>query len=551
MLKKIAVGLLVLAIIGYVTSIAINHAYAHILAFVMLVAAILFMLLVLAINLTWKLLPADFKKTYGGGKSRFTAIIFFSILLFYIAKGTIDEFCLPHASGFTSLLSNTTIFVFVAFLAWSLMKQGKAKTIVIGSVAFILFIALLSFVNSIDLKPGESTEADSIDKLKSLPYISWVSVEESTESENGVVLYDPELAFEGVNLYGSKTLQEAYLIDMHGNVVHKWAKDVQGCGPWDHHLELCENGDLLVISNCSMLVWLDWDSNVKAKKKMLVHHDVCLDENKNIHTIVKKREVMSWHGIPIPVTKDYITILSPNLEIIKQISLQDLVSERGLVSERFLSHRTAEIFRAMLSIFEPKNVLKILRMRVSWYKTSIGVPADINHANSIEIMDRDIEGFCRKGDWLISIRELDLVGIVDAKTETLGWTWGPGELGKQHYPTLLKNGNVLIFDNGRTRTNYSRIVELNPLTKEIVWEYKATPPERFYSGYQGSNQRLPNGNTLIAESDKGHVFEVTKEGKVVWEFYNPHIRIKEGKERQTMYRAMRIIDPEIYKLIKG
>lgn len=173
---------------------------------------------------------------------------------------------------------------------------------------------------------------------------------------------------------------------------------------------------------------------------------------------------------------------------------------------------------------------------------------DIIHANSIEIMDRDIEGFCKRGDWLMSIRELDFIGVLDSKKKEFVWSWGPGELRRQHHPTLLKNGNVLIFDNGRGR-GFSRIIELNPLNRKIVWEYRSEPPEKFYSRLGGCCYRLPNGNTLITESDKGHVFEITKEGKVVWEFYNPNIK-REEKKRGMVYRVIPIIDPEIEGHIK-
>ena len=151
------------------------------------------------------------------------------------------------------------------------------------------------------------------------------------------------------------------------------------------------------------------------------------------------------------------------------------------------------------------------------------------------------------------MRELDLIGIVDAKTEKLTWSWGPGELSGQHHPTFLKNGNVLIFDNNRPTENskngFSRIVELNPLTRKIEWEYKSEPPEKFYSSTRGGSQRLPNGNTLIADSNNGRVFEVTKEGRVVWDFYNPDMR-EETKERAAIYRMSRIVDPEMKKLVK-
>ena len=51
-----------------------------------------------------------------------------------------------------------------------------------------------------------------------------------------------------------------------------------------------------------------------------------------------------------------------------------------------------------------------------------------------------------------------------------------------------------------------------------------------------SAERLPNGNTLITESDKGRAFEVTHAGEVVWEFWNPVIL--DGK-RARIYRLVR------------
>ena len=42
----------------------------------------------------------------------------------------------------------------------------------------------------------------------------------------------------------------------------------------------------------------------------------------------------------------------------------------------------------------------------------------------------------------------------------------------------------------------------------------------FYSREAGNISRLPNGNTLITESENGKDFEVTSEGKIVWKFFN-------------------------------
>ena len=58
----------------------------------------------------------------------------------------------------------------------------------------------------------------------------------------------------------------------------------------------------------------------------------------------------------------------------------------------------------------------------------------------------------------------------------------------------------------------SRVLEINPVTLELVWSY--TNP-RFFSTNISGAQRLPNGNTLITAGAGGRMFEVTKEGAIV------------------------------------
>ena len=78
---------------------------------------------------------------------------------------------------------------------------------------------------------------------------------------------------------------------------------------------------------------------------------------------------------------------------------------------------------------------------------------------------------------------------------------------------------------------------MDPLTGEIAWQYIAKPPDTFYSWARGSNERLANGNTLIAESDPGRLLEVTHAGDIVWEFYNPDLTPR--GTHQPLYRALR------------
>jgi hypothetical protein len=116
------------------------------------------------------------------------------------------------------------------------------------------------------------------------------------------------------------------------------------------------------------------------------------------------------------------------------------------------------------------------------------------------------------------MRTINSIAILDPRNLEVLWAWGPGNLYRQHHPTLLESGNIIIFDNGHRR---SQIVEVDPLTFKVVWRY--APRKGFLSRFRGSVQRLPNGNTLITESDRGYVFEVTPSQEIVWRFANPDV----------------------------
>ena len=172
--------------------------------------------------------------------------------------------------------------------------------------------------------------------------------------------------------------------------------------------------------------------------------------------------------------------------------------------------------------------------------------------------------------------------IVSKKTGEIVWKVGPDYsmdpalkalgaiIGPHHAHIIPKGmpgeGNVLVFDNGgaggfgdpnpgapdgtwNALRDCSRVLEINPVTLELVWEFTALtqgyPCEgedmsRFYSRYKSAAQRLPNGNTLITESHCGRIFEVTPECEVVWEYISPHNLSKtEGLFFSDVFRGYR------------
>jgi outer membrane protein assembly factor BamB len=163
---------------------------------------------------------------------------------------------------------------------------------------------------------------------------------------------------------------------------------------------------------------------------------------------------------------------------------------------------------------------------------------DVFHTNTLEVLPANELGARDKrfaaGNLLLCNRSNSLIYIVDRTAGKLVWRWGLGSNGLvgPHHPTMLHNGNILIYDNGGSapfpprQRGYTRLVEVNPADGEMVWQYRHEPyifkeTSKFFSSSWGSVQRLPNGNTLSLDCHKGRVFEITPQGEIVWEYISP------------------------------
>ena len=95
---------------------------------------------------------------------------------------------------------------------------------------------------------------------------------------------------------------------------------------------------------------------------------------------------------------------------------------------------------------------------------------------------------------------------------------------------------------------FSRVIEVNPATNEIVWKYQEAREFNFFSPRISNAVRLPNGNTLINEGSFGRFFEVTREGDVVWEYVNPYFGPPTQAvklQQNNVFRIYRYSDEEI------
>ena len=355
---------------------------------------------------------------------------------------------------------------------------------------------------------------ESARKLRTLPYTSWSPIEH--KEEEGVVVHHPRLAYPGLNLFSSLVATRAALMDMDGKELHAWSLDT---GKKWEYVKPFPNGDLLVLAELPRkFLRLDWNSEVVWVRDMHIHHDIDISDNGDIYGLLAAEEFIDYGGLDLPVRNHYIQIFSKGGEPKRAISLMPLL-------QRYLNMEKLQQFVATGGELDLGFLYE-------------GDFVDVFHVNTLSIIDRTVNEFFQKGFVLFAARSLNLIGVLDIEREKLVWTWGEEDLDWPHQPILLENGNILIFDNG-THRKYSRIIELDPSAREIVWQYKAEPLESFFSVMMGGVQELPNGNILITESTKGHAFEITRQGEIVWEFYNLDVNEVRDK-RASIYRMTRI-----------
>ena len=424
-----------------------------------------------------------------------------------------------------------------------------------------------------------TTAGDKAGKLAALPYLNWRPVAEKDRPKRGVTLHREGRAEPGLRLYNSRPRYVAHLIDLKGKVVHTWRSKLGQPEPaeaawtetWSqvdivgwHHVEAAPDRALWAIVPYHMLLKLDRDSKVIWSLRLPAHHDLAPRPDGSLYTLTAEPRTVRHDGEKLPIVDNALALVSADGELVRRLSLLDALRKSprtaALLRKKLdwsLSHyreRYVRYYLLALTSMPPEQTNAITGVYASildgTYKGSERVklllmtllqPMDILHANTVEYLPTARPGLWEAGDLLLSLRELDLVLVLDPDTGRVRFTWGPGQLDRQHQPSLLPGGNLLVFDNGSGR-GHSRLVELDPTQKEVVWTYEADPKSSFFSIIRGGCQRLPGGNLLVTESERGRVFEITRDGELVWEFFNPDVVNVDGKlARAPIYRMTHIL----------
>lgn len=381
----------------------------------------------------------------------------------------------------------------------------------------------------------------------------------------GTTIYDPSRAYNSFVLFaGGDDISR--LIDLNGNVVRDWKYSGQPVAFIDPALLGGRRGHIFVTleteegkgtdlvpgrvqtrirKTVGEIDWdgkKHWDFGASAPSgRAQQHHDI--ERLPNGNTLVLANVIYPLPGFAAPQALDDVAYeVNPDGEIVWTWAASDHLDEIGFAPEE----------------------LKLLKASKN---------ADYLHVNDLKPVgpnhwfDEGDQRFA-PDNLIFDSRNANFIAIIDRKTRKIAWTLGP------HYPPIAQEGaasrklprpvdqisgqhdahiipkglpgagNLLLFDNqgeagypraSVTYTGGSRVLEINPVTKEIVWQYtgasSGNPGWTFRSTHISNARRLPNGNTFIDEGQIGRFFQVTPEGDIVWEYLNPYPR--RGKDAET------------------
>ncbi len=373
--------------------------------------------------------------------------------------------------------------------------------------------------------------------------------------------------YEGYTLFSPNSSRITYLIDMDGDVVHTWESESTP----GNSVYLLEDGNLLRTESFQTkesrdfpkggaggrVKIIDWDSNTLwqyelSDKNERLHHDVEYMPNGNVLMIVWERfsgdDVVKMGRDPKKAPEnmfiDKIIEVKPDFEtggaeIVWQWRFADhLIQDFDKSKDNFgtVSENPGRIDINLMNNNPKTNSLDWTHINAVDYNEKLDqIIISSPTMSEIYIINHNItteEAVGEKGDFMFrwgNPVNYDKGTIKDRK------------LFFQHDAQWITDdcpgtGNILVFNNGiRNIREYSTVDEIKLeitddgsyettngrfLPENSVWSYSADDKSEFYSDHISGAQRLPNGNTLICSGAQGWFFEVTEEGKIVWEYVN-------------------------------
>ena len=392
----------------------------------------------------------------------------------------------------------------------------------------------------------------------------------------GVLSHNEDLASEGLNLFFPFGQSTVFLMNNCGEIVHQWDDD--GEYRPGNSAYLLENGNLVktkrpvgfVESSFTsggaggIVEILDWDNNLIWSTKILdslnrAHHDVAPMPNGNVL-------VLSWERKSIEEAIKFG--LDTTLYISNEIwpdNIKEYDPSSGLIVWEWHAwdHLVQDYDESKMLFNDVGENSQLID--INYDLIHYGGRPDWMHSNFIDY-NPELDQI------LLSVAHFEEIWIIDHSTTSeeaanhiggnagkggdLLFRWGNPRAYKRggvedqqlffqhnaHWiddPTLVEDsyfGDIILYNN-RSGDLFSEVNILRPTIDqngayELNSEDKFLPsfflttinhPELYpmYSSGMSSVQVLPNGNFLICSANRGYIFEITRNGSVVWEYKLP------------------------------
>jgi hypothetical protein len=330
----------------------------------------------------------------------------------------------------------------------------------------------------------------------------------------------------------------AWIMDRQGNVVHVWHYDPE---IWAHlervvtvpgqsrqvypvGMHLYPDGELLVsfqgydvFPYGIGLAKFDKNSKLLWKKELFSHHWFTVAPDGRIITPAV-RSIDS----PYQVGDTRFSISSPDSKVLEDTVM--ILDAQGQVLDEIVVLE-AVIKSGWTGLLPTVNASEDGKRNHERFVIGSGMAGDPTHLNGVQLVDRELaaaHGGLSEGDLLLSLRNMNAIGILDPHTKRFKWM-SAGASVQQHSPRFYENG-VLVLDNrgGPEASGGSRLVLVDldsHLPQTLFPRPESSLPGTFYTSASGQFELGDSDRALVAITLDNKIWEINlKTGQVLWEY---------------------------------
>ncbi len=240
--------------------------------------------------------------------------------------------------------------------------------------------------------------------------------------------------------------------------------------------------------------------------------------------VVWSKKLKPHHQLNFSLSGQEILVIGSEAIAGVRFDVLQLVNLKGEVEKRFALQAAQKQFLLKRWTDSVKRKHTIIWGRGRFKDSKL----EVTHVNSFyEIPDNSLEKKIpafKQGNYIVNDVSLMLVFVLSRDLKQVLWQDHIREVDwtMLHDVQVLKNGNLLFYDNGTKEFPQSALAEHDLRTGKDVWKYQRQPRGTFYSPRLGGIQILENGNILFTDiTVSPRSIEIDRDGREVWSMDSP------------------------------